>query len=152
MSDRSGSGDALRDRQERAIACLSMSPTILRAAELADVGFSTLRRWLKEPGFAARYREARTQMVDAAVNQLRRTLDKTAEALERNLTCGVPAVEVSATKAAFELVFRGTEVLDQEGRITELEQLLKGGDGHAGGAGEAGGASDGTGLGEETMP
>ncbi len=40
---------------------------------------------------------------------------------ERNMACGVPAVEVRAAAAVFALAFRGAELVDLAGRVAELE-------------------------------
>ncbi len=50
-------------QEEAAISALLSEPTIEAAATRAGIGGSTLRRWLTEPEFKARYRAARRQVV-----------------------------------------------------------------------------------------
>ena len=52
---------ALTAKQTRALAALLTSPSITQAARAAACGEASLRRWLKEPAFAAAYREAQQQ-------------------------------------------------------------------------------------------
>src|SRR5215207_9913631 len=85
--------------EEAALAALLSEPTIAAAAAKADIGESTLLRWLAEPAFKARYRDARRQVVELAVTGLQQATSEAVESLTRNLTCGVPASEIAAAKA-----------------------------------------------------
>jgi hypothetical protein len=97
-----GHGEKRSRREEVAIAALLPEPTILQAAEKAIVSESTLLRRLAEPAFKARYRAARRQVVEQAVSELQQAASEAVEALRRNLTCGVPAAEISAAKTIVE--------------------------------------------------
>jgi hypothetical protein len=112
-----------RPRQEEvAIAALLAEPTVVLAAEKVGIGESTLLRWLQEPSFKARYREARRQVVEAAIGRLQTVTTKAVDALERNLGCGIPAVEVGAAKAILDQAVKGVELVDLAERIEALEQ------------------------------
>ena len=112
-----------RQRQEEvAISALLSETTITEAATKVGINESTLRRWLAEPAFQSRYREARRQVVEQAVSALQRAAGKSVEALQRNLTCGVPTAEIAAAKAILDQAFRGMEVLDLAARIEQLER------------------------------
>jgi hypothetical protein len=64
-----GHGDKLDRLQEQALAALLEKPTIGEAAAAIAVNEKTLRGWLKDPAFAAAYRETRREWVLAAVGR-----------------------------------------------------------------------------------
>jgi hypothetical protein len=112
----------LTDKQEAAIGFLLTERTQEKAAEKAGVGSATLRRWLGEPAFAAAYRLARRQLVEAAVGQLQQVTSEAVDALRRNLTCGNPCVEVRAATTILEQAVKGVELAD----LVEEVETLKG--------------------------
>ena len=112
-----------RSRQEEAaLSALLSEPTIEIAAKQADIGESTLRRWLAEPEFKAKYRAARRQVVEAAIGRLQSAATKAVDTLERNLSCGIPAVEVGAAKSVLDQAIKAVELVDLAERIEALEQ------------------------------
>ena len=108
--------------EDRALAALLSEPTIVQAAAKAGISESTLSRWLAEPSFRARFREARRQVVEQAISALQRATGEAVDALRRNLTCGVPAAEISAAKAIVEQAIKGVELVDLVERVEQLEQ------------------------------
>src|SRR5690349_18421062 len=90
---------SLGAQQGDAIEALVRAPRIEAAAAMVGIDESTLRRWLQEPAFKARYREARRAVLEDSIARLEQLTASAVEALARNLTCGVPAVEVEAAKA-----------------------------------------------------
>ena len=89
---------SIRAQQEAAIAALLRMPQVGDAAAMAGVDEAVLRLWLKDPTFLARYRAARRAALEDTADQLRRLADGAVQALARNLTCGVPEVEVEAAR------------------------------------------------------
>src|SRR4051812_4914883 len=119
-----GHGSKRPRREEAAISALLACPTLDTAAQQAGISESTLRGWLRDPAFQARYREARRQVVEQAVSALQQAAGQAVETLRRSLTCGVPSAEIVAAKAILDQTFRGMEVLDLAGRIEQLEARL----------------------------
>jgi len=112
-----------RQRQEEtAISALLSEPTIADAAMKVGVDESTLRRWLAEPAFKAQYRAARRQIVESAIGRLQSVATKAVDALERNLTCGTPAVEVGAAKSVLDQAIKAVELVDLAERVERLEE------------------------------
>jgi hypothetical protein len=109
-------------QEDAAISALLAEPTIAAAAKTVGVDESTLRRWLAEPEFRARYRGARRQVVEAAIGRLQTVATKAVDALERNLSCGTPAVEVGAAKAVLDQAIKAVELVDLAERVEQLEQ------------------------------
>src|SRR5204862_4497344 len=96
-------------------------PTIGQAASKANVSESTLLRWLADPSFKARYRDARRQVVDLAVTGLQQATSEAVATLSRNLKCGVPASEIAAAKAVLDFAVKGVELVDLAERVEALE-------------------------------
>jgi hypothetical protein len=86
-------------RQDEAITALLRAPRVEAAAALAGIPEGTLRQWLKDPRFDARYQAARQATLDDRIARLEQLAGDAVDALARNLTCGVPQVEVEAAKA-----------------------------------------------------
>ena len=82
----SGQGGKRERLEDRALAALLSEPTIAQAATAAGVSESTLLRWLAEPSFKARYRDARRQVVELAVTGLQQATSEAVATLSRNLT------------------------------------------------------------------
>lgn len=112
-----------RERQEdAALAALLSEATIVLAAEKAGISHSTLIRWMAEPAFKARYRESRRRVVEAAIGRLQTVATKAVDTLERNLSCGIPAVEVGAAKSVLDQAVKAVALVDLAERIEALEQ------------------------------
>jgi hypothetical protein len=116
-------GEKFSHHQERAIAALLSTQTIPEAAAASGVSVRTLRRWLAEnDGFVTRYRAARRQVVEGAIGQLQHITSEAVKALERNLTCGKPTVEVRAALGILEYAVKAVELYDLEERLSEIER------------------------------
>ena len=79
-------------------------------------------RWIAEPSFKARYRDARRQVVELAVANLQQATGDAVETLARTLKCGVPASEIAAAKAVIDFAVKGVELVDLAERVESLEQ------------------------------
>src|SRR3954468_8775361 len=110
-------------QQRDAIAALLRMPHVEAAAAMAGVDEAALRRWLEEPTFLARYRAARRAAVEDAADRLQQLADGAIEALARNLTCGVPEVEVGAARVIL------SHVMVRDDRPASEDRREK--DGHA---------------------
>jgi hypothetical protein len=74
-------GHGLTSRQEAGIAALLSQPTHIAAAALVGVSESTLYRWLQVPAFRAAYRQARRELVEAAIGRVQAAAGRAVEAL-----------------------------------------------------------------------
>ena len=124
-----GTGGKRHRQADAALAALLSEATIEAAAKKAGIGESTLLRWLAEPIFKARYREARRQVVEHAVSGLQQAAGKAVAVLVAIAEDGAapPAARVSAAKIILDQSFRGMEVLDLAERIEQLERGQSGG-------------------------
>jgi len=100
-------------KREFAIAALLKNATLAEAAASVGMSERTLRRWLRDPQFAADHRAAQREALDFAIAGLKQATG--VATLRRNLTAGVPSVEVRAA----------TEILSQTARWQELDELAE---------------------------
>ena len=100
-------------KRDQAVAALLTQATIAEAAASVGISEKTLRRWLRDPQFAADHRAAQRQAVELAIAGLKQATGEAVATLRRNLTVGVPSVEVRAA----------TEILSQTARWQELDEL-----------------------------
>jgi hypothetical protein len=111
-------------RQERAIVALLAEPTIGAAARAAEISEVTLWRWMKEPEFRAKLRDARRAVVEGAIGRLQQAATEAVDTLQRNLTCGTPSVEVRAATAILDQAVKAVELFDLAERVEQLEARL----------------------------
>ena len=124
----SGHGEKRSRQEETAISALLSCPSIEAAAEQAGVSAATLRRWLADAEFKARYREARRQVVEQAVSGLQQAAGEAVAVLSTIAgDAAQPAgARVSAARTILDQAFRGMEVLDLAARIEQLERAQDG--------------------------
>lgn len=116
-----GHGNKRSRRQEHAIACLLSCLTVKSAAEKAGIAECSLRRWLEDPAFQAKYKAARRRVVDGAIGNLQRATGRAVATLVRLLRCGNPAVEAKAAIAILDQAVKGIELADLQEQVEALE-------------------------------
>ena len=121
-----GHGEKMTRKKEQAIAALLSEGSVQAAAVKAAVSHSTLKRWLKEPGFQDAYRQARRQVVDSAVSLLTRIANGAVAALARNLSCGNAGVEVRSAQVVLDhvLALRGDDLEELQSQVTQLQATV----------------------------
>jgi hypothetical protein len=123
-----GHGSKRSQQEEAAIVALLSEPTIAEAAGKAGIGERTLLRWLADPSFKTRYRDARRQVVEHAVSGLQQAASKAVLVLVALAEDGAvpPAARVSAAKTILDQAFRGMEVIDLAADVADLKRHLNG--------------------------
>src|SRR4051794_30601611 len=112
-----GGGGRRLQREDAAVAALLSERTIAEAAAKAGIGESTLLRWMAEPEFKARCRAARREVVEGAIGRLQQAATDAVDALARNLSCGIPAVEVGAARTVLDQAIKAVELVDLAERV-----------------------------------
>jgi hypothetical protein len=110
----------LTRRQDQAIAALLTQPTLAKAAAECGVGERTLRRWTKEPLFAAAYQEARRQFLEMSLGRLQRASGRAVTRLIRLVDS--PDARV-ATRAALGVIDRAVKAAELQDVLARLEAL-----------------------------
>jgi DNA-binding transcriptional MerR regulator len=109
-------------RAQKALAALLGEPTLARAARTAGVSERTLRYWLRKPAFLRAYRQARRQVLEAAVGQLQRAAGRAVRTLVKALATEKASDRIRAALGILDRGLRGAELLDMEERLAELER------------------------------
>lgn len=113
-------------KREQAIAALLSSNTIADAARVCGIGLRTLKRWLAEDVFQEAYRDAQRELLESAVNKLRRAATEFVEALQHVATNkeAPPAARATAARSGLEVLLKAAGLEELERRVAELEQRL----------------------------
>ena len=120
-------GEKLSRKQEQAIAALITHDTIAAAAAAVRISEVTLWRWQQLPEFQARYREARRAVIERSISTLQQSTTAAVTTLVSLMNdVNVAAnVRLYAATRVLDYALKGTEVLDLEQRLTELEEGLE---------------------------
>ena len=127
MSAGNGHGAKLSRAQEAAICGLMTQPTVLRAAQSIGLGVSTLRRWTRQPEFAAAYERARANILQTVSTELENGALEAIVFLRsvvQNEEAAL-AYRVSAARTVLENHWRGHEALSLTERMRLIEEQLK---------------------------
>lgn len=124
MNKKSQRGDYLTPRREKALQALLVCRTQAEAAEMAGIGVSTLRGYMQENEFQARYKEAFGGLVQAATRQAQQTLSPALSVLreimeDRNEQA---SARISAARSVLEYSLKLCEQTDILEQLRELEQ------------------------------
>lgn len=120
-------GGKLSRKAEQAIAALLANPTIAEAATACGVSERSLWRWLQNPDFQRRFKEAQAAAFDDAVRELQaasivaaRTLREVAEDKEASASA-----RVAAALGIFTQTYKGREQGDLLQRVERLQAMLE---------------------------
>lgn len=115
----------MTDKQKKALAALLTASTVNAAAQTAEVGYSTLRRWLKEDdAFRRAYQEALAALLEDAAVQAKMSLSpalSTLREIVEDQSSAVP-VRVQAARALLDYGLKLTEIMDVLERLEALEE------------------------------
>jgi hypothetical protein len=122
-----GHGEKFTRKKEAALAALLQYATLPEAAAACKLSAATLRRWLGNREFEEAYRSARARMLETTVNVLRKESVAAAKMLAKLMSdesqISQRAGRVSAARSIIALALSGTETLELEERLAELEEL-----------------------------
>jgi len=111
--------------KETALSALLNSSSIAEASKRCSLSEKTLRRYLGEEDFRKEYRAARRIIFEENIGQLQQLHARAIEAVERNLNCENPAVEVRAAAIVLEMTRKDFEIFDLLPRLEALENELE---------------------------
>jgi hypothetical protein len=122
-----GHGEKITRRREAAIVALLTCSSLPAAAEACNLSERTLRRWLRDPVFAERFREERALLLAFTVNALAQKSIAAVSTLARiaENQSASEAAQVSAAGRLLELRLKGSELLDVQEQLAELEQIVR---------------------------
>ena len=120
--------DGLTPSQERAIRAMLTARSIAAAARQADVGQSTLRRWLREDeNFQNKLRQFREQALSHAALMLQQGAARAVAIMYKLIQSGRPIEpgRVSLIRTAIEYAFRSAVYCDIIERVKALEKARR---------------------------
>src|SRR4029453_16725936 len=103
-----GHGEKLSRKQDQVITALVTCASITEAAAQCGLAEVTLRRWLKQDGFQAAYRDARRQVVQSVIAQCEHAgtaLITTLRAIVDNQDTP-PTARIQAAKVVLDVMFK----------------------------------------------
>lgn len=116
----------LPEKQEAALLALLSHKTLKEAALAAGVSMPTLWRYLRDPVFSLRYREARRELVECAMVRLQNDAEHAARVL-RDVADDKQApasARVTAARTIIELSVKSVELGDLQQRLAALEEYV----------------------------
>jgi transposase len=106
------------------IAALAGGASVQAAAELCEVGESTIYRRLRDLDFRRRLTAARDEMVERAVGQLSQAMTDAAVTLRNLLTSSNEKIKLGAARAILEHGCRVRDSVTLAERVRQIEELI----------------------------
>ncbi len=116
----------LPEKQEAALLALLSHKTLKESALAAGISMPTLWRYLRDPVFSLRYREARRELVECAMVRLQNDAEHAACVL-RDVADDKQApasARVTAARTIIELSVKSVELGDLQQRLAALEDYV----------------------------
>jgi hypothetical protein len=119
-------GAPLPEKQEAALLSLLSHKTLKESALAAGISMPTLWRYLRDPIFSLRYREARRELVECAMVRLQNDAEHAAKVLrdvadDKEAPAGA---RVTAARTIIELSVKSVELGDLQQRLASLEDYV----------------------------
>ncbi len=111
----------MKTNQENALNALLASASITDAAQKCGLSEKTLRRYLADADFQKEFRASRRVVFEQNIVRLQSLHTGAVDALERNLNCENPSVEVRSAQIIIEGNRKDFETLDILERLEILE-------------------------------
>jgi hypothetical protein len=121
-----GGREELTKQQERTINALLAHGSVAQAAKFVGVAEVTIWRWMQQDAFKRRYRAARVVAVERAIalaQQLGIAAMQTCAEIMADKKA-TPFARLAAVGHIKDMMLKGTELLDHESRIEDLEASL----------------------------
>ena len=115
---------ALSPRQQAALPIVACSPTIVQAARAANVGESTLRRWLTDPAFSGCLAELRRQSANIARQKLLELTPLCVSVLADAMRHSDPAIRLRAVNYTLSFNLRAAELENLRSDLNTLETAI----------------------------
>ena len=114
----------LTDNQVAALPYLVASPSLAEGARLADIGRTTLYRWMNDDSFRTTLERLRNEAADLAHSELRGLMLKGALVLAEAMEDPNARVRVRAAHAALSIGLRAVDLKDLRQRLERLDDAF----------------------------
>lgn len=110
-------------KKQKALTALLEQPTIDKAADAAGVARSTIYRYLKDPDFAAAYRQARSEALAHATTRLQQLASEAVEALGDVIgdAYAAPKDRISASRTVLDFAYSAHDLEALAAALDDLE-------------------------------
>ena len=115
---------ALSPRQQAALPTVASLPTIVQAARAANIGESTLRRWLTDPAFSSCLDEFRRQSANIARQKLLALTPLCVSVLADAMRDPNPAIRLRAVNYTLSFNLRATEFENLRSDVADLKSAV----------------------------
>ncbi len=115
---------SLTERQTLALPYLASASSLAEGGRLADVGRTTLHRWMRDTGFRDELSRLRDEAANLAHAELRGLMLKSVLVLSEALDDKDPAARLRAARATLYVAFRADEARDLRRRLDILDDAL----------------------------
>ncbi|MDQ1593287.1 MAG: hypothetical protein QOG71_3914 [Pyrinomonadaceae bacterium] len=117
----------LPPRQERALEAVLSAPTLKEAARAAGIGETTLWRYMREPAFKRRLREAQQHHFTQTAIRVQRNADDAITVLHEIMTNGTASdsARIAAARFFFDNSVRMGEIEKLKADMEELQELYR---------------------------
>jgi len=107
-------GENVTQKQTKALAALLTQPTKAKAAWVAGIGLTTLKRYLEDAEFQAAYQKAIAGLVEDAAAQAKQSLNPALSCLREIVEDGeeTATARIQAARSLLEYGLRLTEIVD----------------------------------------
>ena len=119
--------ETLTDRQEEGVEALLATISVGAAAQQIGVSRTTIYRWLKQPAFAERLREARHEAMRRGIHRLHQVAEEAAVVLHEIMVNpeAPAAARVTAARSAITFSFEGYEIDQLDEKIEQINEAAK---------------------------
>lgn len=80
---------------------------------------------MQDPDFVEMYRRSQKDLLEGTVSHLQSLSSEATRALERNLNCGNPSVEIRTATIILDQSIKGMEILGLQDRVEYVEALVR---------------------------
>ena len=115
---------SLTDKQLQLMPYLVASPSLNQAAKLAEVGRSTLYRWMENGEFRRELVRLRGEALDLAHVELKGLMLKATQVVGETMDDANPLVRLRAAQIALSMCLKSVEVKEIQRRVELLEDAL----------------------------
>jgi hypothetical protein len=118
-----GHGTKFGRKKEEAVVALLTHRTLEEAARAIEIAPNTLLRWMKDPEFAAAYREARRLAYGQSIARLQQAASAASSTLLKIMvdTNSPPSCRLRAADSVLSHAAKAIELEDIEARVAALE-------------------------------
>ena len=115
----------MTQRQQAALPYLVSSSTLSEGARLANIGRTTLHRWMQDYEFRTELERLRSEAAELAVTELRGLMLKATLILAEAMETSSPNIRLKASRIALAVGLRDREFGELSRRIDRVDDALR---------------------------